>query len=141
MADIYVKDGLVIPGREIDAAFSRSSGPGGQNVNKVSTRVTLSLDIAASEALDDRQKARIRERLHTRITRGGVLKVSSQRYRTQKENRRAAEEKMAELIAGALARRRPRIKPRPPRSINERRLEIKKRRAALKKLRGKVQED
>ena len=89
---VWIRQDLEIDDSELVFTASRSAGPGGQNVNKVNTRVTLSLDLEASEALNEAQKAKVRERLATRINKSGVLSVSSQKERTQAANRRAATE-------------------------------------------------
>ena len=124
-----------IPDDELHFATSRSSGPGGQNVNKVETRVTLMFDLEASSSLSDAQKRRLRERLATRINRQGVLRVTSQRHRTQKANREAAIERFHELVASALAERPRRARTRIPKAAKKRRLEQKRRRSELKKQR------
>jgi ribosome-associated protein len=118
---------------ELSFVASRSSGPGGQNVNKVSTRVTVLLDVAASPALTDEQKHRIRERLATRISAAGVLRVSSQRERSQSANREAAEARLIELLRDALASLPPRRPTRVPRAARERRISAKKLHGARKR--------
>ncbi len=124
---------LSIPEEELRYITSRSSGPGGQNVNKVETRVTLLFDLDASPSLDDEQKERLRRRLRTRINREGVLRVVAQKHRTQGANREAARERFVELLRRALARA-PRRKPtRVPAAVRERRLEEKRRRGRLKR--------
>src|SRR3954453_10707281 len=99
---IPIDDNLAIPEEELSFATSRSGGPGGQNVNKLETRVTLRFDLAASPSLSEEQKSRLRERLSTRITRSGVLHVTAQKHRTQGANRDAALERFAELLREAL---------------------------------------
>ncbi|HUO86274.1 MAG TPA: alternative ribosome rescue aminoacyl-tRNA hydrolase ArfB, partial [Thermoanaerobaculia bacterium] len=111
-------------------------GPGGQNVNKVETRVTVRWDLGATAALSDEQKERLRQRLPNRITRAGVLHVTSQRHRTQAANRDAAVERLAELVAGALAEEAERKPTRVPRRAKRRRLEAKRKRAEIKRGRG-----
>ena len=120
---------------ELVFKFSRSGGPGGQNVNKLNTRVTLSFDVANASNLSDEQKTRILRRLATRVDKSGVLKVVSQRYRTQKANRNAATERLIELLREALRKRRVRKKTKTPVWAKERRLEEKKRRGRIKRQR------
>ena len=127
-----------IPDQELDYEYSRSSGPGGQNVNKLETRVTLLFDIDESETLDATQKRRIRNRLATRINKEGILRVASQRFRTREANRRAATLRFEELIAAALKPRTRRKKTKVPAGAKKRRLEQKRRRGEIKRGRGRV---
>ena len=112
--DLEVRPGLVIPGSELRESASRSSGPGGQNVNKTSTRVTLRWAVGACERLTSAQRRRIFERLATRITLGGDLLVHAQAHRTRPRNRELARARLAELVGtpcayseGASQRSRP----------------------------------
>jgi ribosome-associated protein len=130
--------GVQIDERDVAFEYSRSSGPGGQNVNKLNTRVTLLFDLGTCASLSDEQKGRIRKRLGTRISREGVLRVVSQRHRTQAANKAAAIERFVELVGEALKRRPVRKKTRTPRGAVERRLEAKKRRGLLKEHRRPV---
>jgi ribosome-associated protein len=133
--DLILGNGIVVPAEEVRFVTSRSSGPGGQNVNKVETRVTLLFDLEASSALDEDQKRRIGRRLASRVTRAGLLRVTSQRHRTQAANREAAAERFVELLTTALARRKRRRPTATPAAAKRRRLEDKKRRAKLKETR------
>ena len=133
--DLILGSGIVVPAEEVRFATSRSSGPGGQNVNKVETRVTLLFDLDASSSFDAAQKGRIRRRLASRINRAGLLRVTSQRHRTQAANRQAAAERFVELLTAALARRKTRRPTATPAAAKRRRLEDKKRRAKLKETR------
>ncbi|MHB0969878.1 MAG: alternative ribosome rescue aminoacyl-tRNA hydrolase ArfB [Thermoanaerobaculia bacterium] len=134
---IEVNDGLSIPAGEVRYIASRSGGPGGQNVNKVNSKVTLLFDIGASAALTDDQKNRIRARLATRVSGDDVLQVSSQRFRTQLANREAATLRFAELIAAALREKKRRKATRVPRAAVQKRLESKRARS-LQKMERKV---
>jgi ribosome-associated protein len=129
--------GPVIAEHELRFTYSRSSGPGGQNVNRVETRVTLLFDLDASPSLSAEQKRRVRTRLATRINKDGVLRIVSQRYRTREGNRRAALERFEELLTEACRPERPRRKTRATKAAKRRRLESKRKRGAIKRLRGK----
>lgn len=133
---IPIDDTLAIPDEEVTFATSRSGGPGGQNVNKLETRVTLRFDLAGSPSLSEEQKARLRERLATRITRDGVLQVSSQKHRSQGANREAAVERFAELLRENLREEPPRKKTRPSRAAKARRLDEKRRQSRRKRERS-----
>ena len=124
---IPIDDTLAIPDEEVTFATSRSGGPGGQNVNKLETRVTVRFDIARSPSLSDEQRARLAERLATRVTKDGILQVTSQRHRTQGANREAALLRFAELLASALREEAPRKPTRASRASRQRRLEAKRR--------------
>jgi ribosome-associated protein len=128
-----ITEDLEIPEEELTFLTSRSGGPGGQNVNKLETKVTLRFDLAGSPRLSEEQRQRIRERLATRITRDGVLQVSSQRHRTQAANREAAVARFAELVGEALREETPRKPTKVPRAVKRRRLEDKRRRSETKR--------
>ncbi len=132
---LRVTRSVVIPERELTWRFSRSSGPGGQSVNTADSRVELSLDIASTSALGPVQRARVLERLSRRLV-DGVLTVRASEHRSQLRNREAALERMAKILAGALAPPPPRRRPtKPRRGAVERRLADKKRRSRTKQLR------
>jgi ribosome-associated protein len=116
---------------------SRSSGPGGQNVNKLNTRVTVLFDVSGSASLSEDQKRRIASRLSTRLDRHGVLHVVSQKHRSQEANRRAALDRLQQLLQGALKPVPIRRKTGVPAAARARRLEEKKRHSRLKSERAR----
>ncbi|MEP0773107.1 MAG: aminoacyl-tRNA hydrolase, partial [Acidobacteriota bacterium] len=113
----------------------------GQNVNKVATRVTLFFDLEGAKGLAAEHKERIRQRLATRISRDGVLRVACQRHRSQSANRQAAMERLVELLQQALREDAARTPTRPPRAVKEQRLADKRRRADRKRERRVAWED
>jgi len=133
---IEITPDLSIPDDELAFTASRSGGPGGQNVNKVSSRVTLLFDVDGSPSLSATQRALLHERLATRISKAGIFQVTSQRHRGQAANREEALQRFIELLRWALEERADRRPTRPPRAARERRLAAKKRRADAKRLRG-----
>ena len=134
---ISILPGISIPEDEVHFTASRSGGPGGQNVNKVSSRVTLIFHVRASAALSDDQKRRISQKLATRINKEGELRIISQRTRSQEMNRTDAIERFGELIRRALTPERPRVKTRVPAAAHERRIEKKKKRTRVKQARSR----
>jgi ribosome-associated protein len=134
---IEITNDIFICGDELIFKVSRSGGPGGQNINKVNTRVTLFFDVVNCESLSGVQKQRILARLATRTDKNGVMRVVSQKFRTQKANRRAAAERLGELLREALKARPVRKKTRIPYAVKQRRLEEKRRRSLLKQQRTK----
>ncbi len=134
---IEITQNISISEDELVFKTSRSGGPGGQNVNKVSTRVTLFFDVANCENLSGEQKKQILSRLSGRADKRGVIRVASQKYRTQKANREAAVERFRGLLAEALKKRPVRKKTRIPHAVNQRRLEEKRRRSLLKQQRAR----
>ena len=134
---IAVTDSLFIPEEELTFTASLSSGPGGQNVNKVSTKVTLWFDVANSASLSPEQKELITSRLGSRMSKDGVLRVISQQTRSQAANREAAIERFVELLGAALKPEKARKKTRVSTAAKRRRLEEKKQRGYLKRDRSK----
>ena len=136
LGPLRVSRSIVVPERELRWRFSRSSGPGGQSVNTADSRVELSLDLTTTTALGPIQRARALERLRGRLV-DGVLTVTASEHRSQLRNREAARERLAGVLAKAVA---PPAAPRRPtrasRAAVERRLAEKKRRAKTKRLRG-----
>jgi ribosome-associated protein len=135
---IQINNSTTISDDELTYDFSRSSGPGGQNVNKVNTRVTLYLDVKNSKSLTDFKKKIITAKLRNRINKEGVLRVISQRHRTQAANRNDATQRLVDLLKDALTFKAPRRKTKPSKGSIRRRLESKKQRSQTKQLRKPV---
>jgi ribosome-associated protein len=132
-----IAPGLEVPDAELEFSYIRAPGPGGQNVNKVASAVQLRFHAAGSSVLDDWSRARFATLAGRRLTREGWLVLTAHRHRTQEANRRDALERLAELILSARERPKPRRATRPGRAARERRLEGKKQRTAVKRLRAR----
>jgi len=131
-----VDGALQIPEDELVERFVRAAGPGGQNVNKVSSAVELRFDIASSRALPDEVRARLLARADRRVTDAGVLVIQANRFRDQAKNREDARARLADILAAALRVPKRRIATRPTRASKERRIDAKKTRSAIKRNRG-----
>jgi len=136
---IQINHNTFIDENELSFTASRSSGPGGQHVNKVSTKVTLSFDVLLSPSLTDDQKHLIMERLSGRITKEGVLQISAQDSRSQHKNKTEVINRFVEILASALYVRKKRRKMFIPMSVKIKRLENKRRRGLIKTNRKRVQ--
>lgn len=132
---LRISPATAIPLAAVRFTFDPAGGPGGQHVNKTSTRVAAHLDVAGCPGLTEAQRARIRRALASRISAEGVLRVVCGAHRSQAQNRAEALERLRVLLATALAPRKRRRKTRPTAASRERRLETKKRRSAAKRLR------
>ncbi|OGQ96979.1 MAG: hypothetical protein A2521_11635 [Deltaproteobacteria bacterium RIFOXYD12_FULL_57_12] len=132
---IEISQNILIREDELSFTFSRSSGPGGQNVNKVNTRVTLLFDVEHSSSLPPDAKSLVLQKLSTRINKLGQLQVSSYRHRTQFANRLATVERFVDLLQEALRQEKPRKKTKASRASRERRLAAKLQRSRLKQSR------
>jgi ribosome-associated protein len=133
---ILITTNLEIPETDLEFTASRSGGPGGQNVNKVSSRITLRFDVENSAALNPEQRRRIRAKLSSRISKEGVLQISSQRTRSQDLNRDDVVIRFVELLREALHEEKPRVKTKATRGSQEERLREKKMRTKVKRSRS-----
>ncbi len=136
---IFINDQLAVPEDELTFTAARSGGPGGQNVNKVSSKVTLLFDVTHSPSLTEEQRQLVSRRLAPRINKDGILRVVSQTTRSQELNREDSVTRFAELMRDALTIGKPRKKTRPPRVAHEKRLEEKKKRTGIKQ--GRTRKD
>lgn len=141
MAGLVVTRTLTIPDSELTVSFSPSGGPGGQHANKTSTRVTLEWSVAGSEVLGPRQRARLLRVLGHRLSSDGTLRVVSDARRSQLRNRAEAERRLATIVARALTSPRDRIATQPTTSSQRKRVESKRRRGEIKRLRARPEED
>ena len=141
MPFLRITDAIAIDESEIEERFVQSSGPGGQNVNKVATAVQLRFDVAGSRSLPERIKPRLRTLAGRRLTADGVLVIDARRHRTQERNRADARERLADLIRRAAAPVVRRVPTRPTFASKRRRIEGKKRRAAIKRERAAPRDD
>jgi ribosome-associated protein len=139
--DVIISDHIVIPASELELHAVRSRGAGGQNVNKVASAIHLRFDIRQSPALPESIKARLMALGDRRITADGVLVIKSQEHRTRERNRRAALERLCELVQSVLTEPRPRKQTEPSRRARQERVESKRRRGELKKTRGPITDD
>ncbi len=134
---IEITSGISIDPREIEESFIRASGPGGQNVNKVSSAVQLRFDVRRSPSLPSPVAVRAARLAGKRLTKEGVIVITAARFRTQEQNRADALERLVALLREAARRPVRRVPTRPGRAAKARRVDAKTKRGALKRLRGK----
>src|SRR5262245_775142 len=132
---VRINDALTIPRSELEFRATRSGGPGGQHVNTSSTRIELTWNVLTSPSLDDAQRARILEKLPTRIDSSGVLRLTASSQRSQLQNREEVTERFAQIVAQALRIPKARKKTKPSKASKEARLKQKKRRSETKQRR------
>ena len=138
---IKVTRNVTIPVDEIDLTFLASGGPGGQHANKAATKVVLSWDLEGSRALGPRQKQRVRTALRSRIDSAGVLRLSSDKYRSQLRNREDVTRRLADVVARALLPVKARRATTPTAAARDRRLRAKRERSQIKKGRQRPRAD
>jgi ribosome-associated protein len=133
---LKITDAISIDERELQERFVRASGPGGQNVNKVSTAVELRFDVGSTSSLPEGVRARLCRLAGRRLNDDGILIIRAERFRTQERNREDARERLVELIRQAAVVPKRRVKTKPTRASKERRRDDKKKRGHVKRLRG-----
>jgi ribosome-associated protein len=133
---IYISPTIQLDEREIELDFVRSPGPGGQNVNKVSSAVQLRFDVQNSPSLPEDVRQRLAKLSGKRLTSDGILVLEAHQYRTQEQNRQVAIDRLVRLVQQASRPTRPRIKTRPSRAAIQRRLEAKRKRSEIKRQRS-----
>jgi ribosome-associated protein len=135
---IPINDDVTIADAELQMTAIRAQGPGGQNVNKVSSAIQLRFDINASASLPVETKARLLRLADRRISKDGIITIKAQRFRSQDKNKDAAIERLKEMILRATVKQNPRRPTKPSKRIKAKRLDDKSRRARLKQTRGKI---
>lgn len=135
--DLVIKNDIVIRGHELEITASRAGGPGGQHVNKTSSKITVRWNVKNTQALNDMQKERVLQNLQAQLTSEGDLVVHNSSSRSQQQNRKNALDALAKRIRKALYVPKKRMKTKTPKTVKEARLHTKKKRGELKKMRSK----
>jgi ribosome-associated protein len=138
---LRITPAIEIPDGDLEVAFIRSAGPGGQNVNKVASAVQLRFALDRNSTLPEDAKQRLRSLAGQRLTDAGEVLIVARAHRSQEQNRREAEERLADLVRRALVAPKKRFKTKPTRASKERRLDTKSRSQRTKRLRGRVRGD
>jgi ribosome-associated protein len=141
MAELRITDTIALPDSELEESFVLASGPGGQNVNKVSSAVQLRFNVAFSRSLPEPVRYRMMISLKSRLTKDGDLILVGRKFRDQNRNREDVRARLVELITAATIEPKKRYKTKPSRGAKEERLQHKKKHAALKRGRGKVRDE
>jgi ribosome-associated protein len=135
--DVHIKNGIIIPDYELEITASRAGGPGGQHVNKTSTKITVRWNVKNTTVLTDEQKERVLQNLQSRLTEEGDLIIHNRESRSQQQNKEMALAQLAQMVRKALHVPKKRMKTRTPKAIKEARLQHKARRSEVKKMRSK----
>lgn len=139
--DVPIKNGIVIPGSELEISASKSGGPGGQHVNKTESRITVRWNVASTVALSDEQKERVLQKLQSRLTIEGDLIINEGGSRSQQQNKEVALQRLAQEVFKALVIPKKRMATRVSVGVKKQRVETKRRHGEIKKMRRALMRD